>query len=804
MPEPSDAGKQKMLDALGSNLPGTIIYQLVRQANGEKRLTYISKNIEAFTGASVDEVLKHPELLFDTALEKYIPKIAEAEEKSFHELSIFDVEVECQLKNDDIRWIHIVSTPEKLEDGSVLWIGMQTDITEKKLNELKLSKVNHELTLLNRINDIILNAPDEESLYNNVCRALVVEGNYKLAWVCYSPLPDDPEQKVKPVASYGEQGYVNEIRIDLKDENLRKGPTATVLLHGKTIVTNNFETSDAFKPWLEKTRKFGISASIVLPLNLHNQSRGTINIYAENIDAFDTHEVSVLERLALNLSVAVRNLRIKNEKDKATHNLNERVKELHVIQEVNKTLQQEDENISTLLQQLVQIIPGGWQHKHVCEARIRFDGQVYQSDRFCESEFKQTAIINTQNGKAGSIEVVYTQATPIEDDGPFLLEERNLINTLAEIIEVYFNKKANHEALLTSEANMKSVFDNTEIGYLLLDREYCVISFNQTMLDEYATLSGIKLKKGVNFLELILPERIAYVKNIFEKVIVSESTVEYETYFLVNGVPYYFTINIVPIKRHNVIIGFTLSAYDITIRKLMEMEREKITADLLQRNRDLEQFAYIVSHNLRAPLANILGLSLLLKEEISETDKQHALNGIENSTLRLDEVVRDLNTILQVRREISEVKIRVSFTELVSSIQDSIFNIIEESKTRIETDFSAIDEVTTIRSYLGSIIFNLINNSIKYAQPGVAPHIRIWTERNGHDLMLHFKDNGMGIDLERNGNQLFGLYKRFHPHIEGKGVGLYMVKTQVEVLGGNIEARSEPGKGTEFIIRFTI
>lgn len=804
MPEPSDASKQKMLDALGSNLPGTIIYQLVRQANGEKRLTYISKNIEAFTGASVEEVLKHPELLFGTALEKYIQRIAEAEEKSFHELSIFDIEVECQLKNDDIRWIHIVSTPEKQEDGSVLWNGMQTDITEKKLNELKLSKVNHELTLLNRINDIILNTPDEESLYNNVCRVLVEEGNYKLAWICYSPLPDDPEQRVRPIASCGEQGYLNEIRINLKDENLRKGPTATVLLHGNTIVTNNFETSAAFKPWLEKARKFGISASIVLPLTLHNQSRGTINIYAENIDAFDTHEVSVLERLALNLSVAVRNLRIKSEKDKATHNLNERVKELHVIQEVNKTLQQEDENISTLLQQLVQIIPSGWQHSNVCEARIRFDGQIYQSDHFCESEFKQTAIINTQNGKAGSIEVVYTQATPIEDDGPFLKEERNLINTLAEIIEVYLNKKADHEALLTSEANMKSVFDNTEIGYLLLDREYCVISFNQTMLDEYATLSGIKLKKGINFLELILPERVTYVKNIFEKVVVSESTVEYETYFLGNGVPYYFTINIVPIKRHNVIIGFTLSAYDITIRKLMEMEREKITADLLQRNRDLEQFAYIVSHNLRAPLANILGLSLLLKEEIPDTDKQHALNGIENSTMRLDEVVRDLNTILQVRREISEVKIRVSLTELVSSIQDSIFNIIEESKTYIETDFSAIDEVTTIRSYLGSIIFNLINNSIKYAQPGIAPHISIWTERNGHDLMLHFKDNGMGIDLERNGTQLFGLYKRFHPHIEGKGVGLYMVKTQVEVLGGSIEAKSEPGKGTEFIIRFTI
>jgi signal transduction histidine kinase len=111
----------------------------------------------------------------------------------------------------------------------------------------------------------------------------------------------------------------------------------------------------------------------------------------------------------------------------------------------------------------------------------------------------------------------------------------------------------------------------------------------------------------------------------------------------------------------------------------------------------------------------------------------------------------------------------------------------------------------TTKSYLHSIFYNLISNSLKYRQPNIAPLIEIKSEILNNKIVLLFKDNGMGIDLENQNNMVFGLYKRFHPdHAEGKGVGLYMVKTQVETIGGSISVKSEVNKGTEFRIEFSV
>jgi signal transduction histidine kinase len=103
---------------------------------------------------------------------------------------------------------------------------------------------------------------------------------------------------------------------------------------------------------------------------------------------------------------------------------------------------------------------------------------------------------------------------------------------------------------------------------------------------------------------------------------------------------------------------------------------------------------------------------------------------------------------------------------------------------------------------LYSVFYNLISNSIKYCQKGVSCIIAIKSKLEKNKLTLIFKDNGMGIDLEKKGDQVFGLYKRFHTNIDGKGVGLFMVKTQVEALGGKISITSGVNKGTTFKIEF--
>jgi signal transduction histidine kinase len=113
-----------------------------------------------------------------------------------------------------------------------------------------------------------------------------------------------------------------------------------------------------------------------------------------------------------------------------------------------------------------------------------------------------------------------------------------------------------------------------------------------------------------------------------------------------------------------------------------------------------------------------------------------------------------------------------------------------------------VNGLRTIKSYIYSIFYNLTSNSIKFKQPGIPPIIEISSFLSENKIVLLFKDNGLGIDLNKKGNQVFGLYKRFHLDTEGKGIGLYMVKTQVESLGGTIFIHSNVNTGTEFRIEF--
>lgn len=243
---------------------------------------------------------------------------------------------------------------------------------------------------------------------------------------------------------------------------------------------------------------------------------------------------------------------------------------------------------------------------------------------------------------------------------------------------------------------------------------------------------------------------------------------------------------------------------DITERKQAELERTKITNDLIQRSKTLEQFTYIVSHNLRAPIANILGLSNVLKGSLSDTDRTKIQNFLFTAVDNLDKIVIDLNRILQVKTEITENKEVVCFPELVNGIESSIQNLIEKEHVKIVTDFTDIDKTTIIKSYIYSVFYNLIINSIKYRHPDKNLTITIKSEIIKGKIKITFKDNGSGIDLKQHGDKIFGLYKRFHPNIEGKGMGLFMTKTQMEVLGGSISVKSKPNVETKFIIELPL
>ena len=258
-----------------------------------------------------------------------------------------------------------------------------------------------------------------------------------------------------------------------------------------------------------------------------------------------------------------------------------------------------------------------------------------------------------------------------------------------------------------------------------------------------------------------------------------------------------------------------LSAHHEIERQKMELENQNNqlelsldakSKDLLQtnqqllvQNHELQQFSYTVSHNLRGPVASMLGLINIHHLSIEETEKASIFSLLEKSAQSLETVIHDLNKIIDIRKDKFSINETVNLEKEVNLIIQSLNVFITENEVKVNLDFKA-NEIDSVKAYINSILYNLISNAIQYRSPDRKLIIDVSARKKSDYVVIEVADNGLGIDLVRFKDDLFKLYKRFHSHVEGKGLGLYIVKQQVEKLNGYIEVESTPGTGTRFSV----
>lgn len=271
-----------------------------------------------------------------------------------------------------------------------------------------------------------------------------------------------------------------------------------------------------------------------------------------------------------------------------------------------------------------------------------------------------------------------------------------------------------------------------------------------------------------------------------------------------DGSIYWVNTTISPIfNREGQITHYLSIRNQITEKKELERERESLIAELTNKYNDLLQFNYIVSHNLRAPVTNIISLTDLLNLEVgTEKGNLQELAGMLNESARsIDCVLKDLTKLLAVRNLITATAEDFTLSDIIRLVKTTLSTQIITSQADIQSDISDdANFVHSVKAYFQSIIYNLVNNAIKYKKKNESPVIIIKAGRKGNTLILSVTDNGCGMDLHQVGNKLFGLYQRFNRRYEGRGIGLYLTKTQVEALGGRIEVKSRPSEGTTFTV----
>ncbi|WP_400073247.1 PAS domain S-box protein [Zobellia russellii] len=253
----------------------------------------------------------------------------------------------------------------------------------------------------------------------------------------------------------------------------------------------------------------------------------------------------------------------------------------------------------------------------------------------------------------------------------------------------------------------------------------------------------------------------------------------------------------------------SMAIRDITAEKRYERkilrakeELEILTEELTAQNLQLADFTQITSHNLRAPVSNLNSLVDIYKLVDNEEERKELFQKFETV---IDHLTLTLNTLIEALSAKSNTAISrsdISFSKTLIKTQEILTAEITRTNAVITSDFTKADTIKYPKIYLESIFQNLIGNSLKYKSQDRLPRIEITSELNNGNVVLNFKDNGLGIDLNKHGHKIFGLNKVFHKHPEAKGIGLFMTKTQIEAMGGTISIASKVNEGTTFSIQF--
>jgi len=349
------------------------------------------------------------------------------------------------------------------------------------------------------------------------------------------------------------------------------------------------------------------------------------------------------------------------------------------------------------------------------------------------------------------------------------------------------------------EPSLEPFFNQSVDGLCIADHTGHFVKVNPAF-SQLLGYSEVELKSRPIF-SFIHPEDLELTSEHREKLMDGQPLVNFENRYLSkSGQVVWLYWTSIPVQEEKLIYAI---AKDITHIKKLEQERAIHLHRLSRSNERLKRQNYTTSHDLRAPLNNMLSLVHLIdKEKVHDSQTLEILDLIKQSAEGLKNTMTGQLDTYKMEELVGEPLETVDFEVVFKKVLNSISAMILRAGAQCTTDFSALPSVRFKTDYLESIFLNLMTNALKYARPGIPPRIIIRTEVRDGIQTLHFSDNGLGMDMEKIGHNIFKLNERFHDKADSHGVGLYLVHNQITGLGGTIAVESKVNQGTTFTITF--
>ena len=391
-------------------------------------------------------------------------------------------------------------------------------------------------------------------------------------------------------------------------------------------------------------------------------------------------------------------------------------------------------------------------------------------------------------------------------------ENPKLLGSFQDVTTFIKDKERMQEALAKNQA----LFDaSSQVCIITIDTEGIITSFN----------SGAELQLGYSADEMIgketfekfhLKEEIETIakqkfpnKDIRElnplDVFVSDAklgiaeTREW-TYVRKDGTQFTVLLSITVIKQNDIITSYLGVAIDISGIKKAKGEIRKLLEVTQEQNERLRNFAYIVSHNLRSHSGGISMLLNFMAEENPDLYALELMQHIKNASDNLFETIKHLTEVVQINMQTEQNTPSILLKPIIDNNISSLLALAKNEEVKFINEIQADVEVAGIPAYLQSIVMNFLSNAIKYSSKERESYVKISVEVTKDFVILIFNDNGLGIDLTKHKEKLFGMYKTFHEHKDSRGLGLFITKNQIESMGGHVEVESEVNVGTTFKI----
>ncbi len=672
----------------------------------------------------------------------------------------------------------------------------------------RLLRANRALRVLTALNQTLVHARSEQELLDSMCSAICEAGGYCIAWVGYAE--HDAEKSVRIVASWGADAeFLANLRVSWADSERGRGPSGRAIRDGRPVSAQNVRADERYAPWRAQAERCGYAASIALPLKNGTDSFGVLNLYAAEADAFDADEIGLLSEGASDLAFGITSQRAQSELARVA----ERVRAVSLYA---RSL------IEASLDPLVTISPEG-KITDVNRATEEVTGRERESligtdfaDYFTEPElarsgYEQVLAEGSMQDYALTIRHCGGRLTDVLYNATIYRNERGEPQgVFAAARDVTERKRADEERRVAA-LYARSLIEVSLDPLVTISPKGKITDVNKATED--ATGIARTALIGTDFADYFTEPVLA--RRVYEQVLAAGFVRDYPLTLrhrsgatmdvIYNAATYH--------SESGALLGVFAAARDVTKRKRAEEQVRHLNAELEQRveertaeleaaNKELEAFAYSVSHDLRAPLRSIDGFSLALLEDYADKldeEGKDDLQRVRAASQRMGQLIDDILNLSRVTRgPLAREAVDLSATagEIVDELRRS------DPQRRVDCAIAGGLAAEGDPRLLRLVLENLLANAWKYTSHHETARIEFGAAQTEHGRAFFVRDDGAGFDMTY-ADKLFVPFQRLHTPEEfsGSGIGLAIVQRIVRRHGGSVWAQGAIEAGATFFFR---